>query len=123
MDKQKQIEELAKVLCTNKRPLNCKDCVIRSMCTFKDWANELYNAGYRKIPENAVVLTREDFETEKQMANYWKERAKMWKQAAHDIRKETAKEIYYHIAKAYYDKQMLEIFRTYLKERFGVEVE
>ena len=25
-------------------------------------AEALYNAGYRKIPENAVVLTREDFE-------------------------------------------------------------
>ena len=37
--------------------------------------------------------------------------------------KDKAKEIYYHIAKAWYDKEMLKIFREYLKERFGVEVE
>ena len=40
-----------------------------------------------------------------------------------DIVKDTAKEIYCHIAKAYYDKEMLKIFREYLKERYGVEVE
>ena len=40
-----------------------------------------------------------------------------------DIAKDTAKEIYCHIAKAYYDKEMLKIFREYLKERYGVEVE
>jgi vacuolar-type H+-ATPase subunit I/STV1 len=37
--------------------------------------------------------------------------------------KDTAKEIYCHIAKAWYDKEMLKIFREYLKERYGVEVE
>ena len=32
-------------------------------CDFaKNFAEELYNAGYRKIPENAVVLTREEYE-------------------------------------------------------------
>jgi hypothetical protein len=39
------------------------------------------------------------------------------------IAKDTAKETYYHMAKAYYDKENLEIFRAYLKKRFSVEVE
>ena len=57
-----------------------------------EWVMErLYNKGYRKIPENAVVLTGDEYETEKQMAKYWKERAQMWKQCTYDIRKETAK--------------------------------
>ena len=57
---------------------------------YKIIAEALYNAGYRKIPEISVVLTTEEYETEKQMAKYWKERAQMWKQCTYDIRKETA---------------------------------
>ena len=66
MDKQKQIEEIAKDLCKNASP-----------CTLVDWgdcerkadcgkvcmqAKTLYDLGYRKIPENAVVLTREEYD-------------------------------------------------------------
>ena len=106
--KQKQIEEMAKDLVTAfTKPLEkclypkSVDCVKEECerfnpqvpCRFIGIAENIYDAGCRKIPENAVMLTREDFETEKQMANYWKERAKMWKQAAHDIRKETAEKL------------------------------
>ena len=52
-----EIEELAKVLCVNRKPLKCKDCVIRGMCEFKETAKEVYDAGYRKIPKGVVVLT------------------------------------------------------------------
>jgi hypothetical protein len=31
-------------------------------CCDECLARDLYNAGYRKIPENAVVLTREEYE-------------------------------------------------------------
>ena len=56
MDKQKQIEEIARIIL-----VNCGECYT---CKYKDElhcadllsAEELYNAGYRKIPENAVVL-------------------------------------------------------------------
>ena len=62
MDKQKQIEEMAKII-----RVNCGEC---NTCKYLDElhcadllsAEELYNAGYRKIPENAVVLTREEYE-------------------------------------------------------------
>lgn len=61
MDKQKQIEEMAKVYCQNgfKCEENCQTngCRVYEVCT------ELYDAGYRKIPENAVVLTGEEYKT------------------------------------------------------------
>ena len=58
MEKEKQIEEMARIIgysCCGIKPLhscttNCNVCL----------AEYLYNAGYRKIPEGAVVLTRED---------------------------------------------------------------
>ena len=67
MDKQKQIEEMAKVL----------ESKHLSMCTWDSYnddfndnypneckkvATALYDAGYRKIPEGAVVLTREEYD-------------------------------------------------------------
>ena len=59
MDKQKQIEEMGGIIersCCNSRALHrcnisCEICV----------AQDLYALGYRKIPEGAVVLTREEY--------------------------------------------------------------
>ena len=67
MDKQKQIEEMAKVLA-----VNCGECYT---CKYLDKlhcadllsAEALYEAGYRKIPENAVVLTMEEYDEIKQI--------------------------------------------------------
>ena len=50
MDKQKQIEEREMIALKNTVTLN----------RAKKIAMDYYNAGYRKIPENAVVLTREE---------------------------------------------------------------
>ena len=54
MDKQKQIEEMADII-FNSRYKNDYISPLKG-------ANELYNAGYRKIPEDSVVLTREEYE-------------------------------------------------------------
>ena len=61
MDKQKQIEEMAKVLAVNCG--ECYTCKYHGDVNCIDFlgAEELYNAGYRKIPENAVVLKREEY--------------------------------------------------------------
>ena len=58
MDKQKQIEEMAKIICkSGANNADCDKCGFNRECSkFKD-AKAIYNAGYRKIPENAVVLT------------------------------------------------------------------
>ena len=67
MDKQKQIEEMAKLvqgdMCGD---VPCEECnyngnmkILPKYCGTYLIAKKLYNAGYRKIPENAVVLTEE----------------------------------------------------------------
>ena len=68
MDKQKQIEEMAVICCGSKT--NCTKCFEEyknvmgvkikkraDHCQAYNYAERLYNAGYRKIPEGAVVLT------------------------------------------------------------------
>lgn len=74
MDKQKQIEEMAKETCWQQiypcgddRPFCflthevCK-CCKDNQCDHYEVCERIYNAGYRKIPENAVVLTKEEYE-------------------------------------------------------------
>ena len=60
MDEQKQIEEMAKIICkSGANNADCDKCGFNRECSkFKD-AKAIYNAGYRKIPENAVLLTEE----------------------------------------------------------------
>ena len=60
MDKQKQIEEMAKTYCQN--GFKCDDNCQTNGCRVYEVCTELYTAGYRKIPENAVVLTGVSFE-------------------------------------------------------------
>ena len=51
MDREKQIEEMAKDLC--RLPDTCEKCLVgtitRSECTARKYAERAYNAGYRKI--------------------------------------------------------------------------
>lgn len=66
MDKQ-MIEEMAKELCPHYDNGNCyyevtEVCECCFGCEFCWAISQVLNAGYRKIPENAVVLTREEFD-------------------------------------------------------------
>ena len=54
MDKQKQIEEMYDDI--SERLIGVLGCEKMSLAIYQ------HNAGYRKIPENAVVLTREELE-------------------------------------------------------------
>ena len=52
MSKEKQIEEMAKIICkptANKG--NCEKCGFKKSCSKFDDATDLYNAGYRKQSE------------------------------------------------------------------------
>ena len=65
MDKQKQIEEMAKVLLeASCKGSECENCAfVKSVKEAKETCvclKALYKAGYRKIPENAVVLSKEE---------------------------------------------------------------
>lgn len=64
MDKQKKIEEMAKCTCGNYNNGGCEidGFVCNYRCSYYEEFEKLYNAGYRKIPENAVVLTDDNVE-------------------------------------------------------------
>lgn len=69
----KQIEEMAKVI-----RVNCGECYTCKYlnelhCADLLSAENLYNAGYRKIPENAVVLTEWEYEYFQKEIRYWQE--------------------------------------------------
>ena len=78
MDKQKQIEEMAYVI--YKYGQTYDDCVEGAE---HNLAKHLVNAGYRKIPEGAVVLTGDELRLYNE--NIERDRAKL-----KTIRKETA---------------------------------
>lgn len=62
--KDKIIEEMARSMCkSNLSELyaKCDDCFAKKNCGFWAVSKDLINAGYRKIPENAVVLTNEEY--------------------------------------------------------------
>lgn len=84
-DKEKQIEEMAQILCTKRNPI-CDNCVIKiKECDCYDKANALYNAGYRKMDEVTLRLDLGDCSAEeiKQIAEAFNS----------DIKKQVAKEI------------------------------
>ena len=58
----KEIEEMMKTICPGYYVGCIINCCSSIMCRIKEDVNKLYNASYRKIPENAVVLTREEHE-------------------------------------------------------------
>ena len=70
---EKEIEEMARTMGKCKKYKNCEDCietykkVLDKKAKLKDCelyyeATTLYNAGYRKLPEDSVVLSREEYE-------------------------------------------------------------
>lgn len=114
MDKQKQIEEIYRLI-DNSCALvnNCIECQFGKQdkfdCDKLCAATAIINAGYRKIPEGAVVLTMEEYEklklfeervrsgvcfTQKEWFDYCQkdsnERTSLLIKAKKDTRKETA---------------------------------
>ena len=118
MDKQ-MIEEMAYIIYRYGQTYD--DCVDGAEHTLAKW---LINAGYRKIPEGAVVLTKEEHEelqkgvkTYNYTAMFKEQDAYRWEQGYLQGRKETAKEILqegkYCLSKSLQD---------WIKERYDVEV-
>ena len=62
MDKQKQIEEMAKDICSPCHKGKLGLCDPKEGCVVWQYAKNAVENGYRKIPEGAVVLTREEYE-------------------------------------------------------------
>jgi hypothetical protein len=80
-------------------------------------AKELLNAGYRKIPEGSVVLSKEEYEKLCHLAYFGYE----------DVKEQARKETAMEILKWLVDTGMINIApdttKMYFKEQFGVEVE
>ena len=85
MTKQEQIEEMISTLAASNNPF-----VDVPMDIMPQVAKALYNAGYRKLPEDSVVLSREEWKQIKNSLYYSKEELEKKLQRE---RKETAKEI------------------------------
>lgn len=131
MTKQEQIEEMEKIIKAEYEQWLDTTGVIPKASTYYaeclgcaiDSAETLYNvAGYRKIPENAVVLTKEEYIDLSR--NYVTEQIEQ-------VRKKTAKEILLLLGKGYDETEKTEFnnlqwykeFCRELKHRYGVEVE
>ena len=109
MNREEQIEEMAKII---DELYNVYDT------TAGEIAEGLYNTGYRKIPENAVVLTKEEYIDLSR--NYVTEQIEQ-------VRKETAKEILNELIDSsnkitFFDCRMA-LGLDKLAEQYGVEVE
>lgn len=125
MNKQEQIEEMTKERNEIKDIMKLLDkCVsLNPMCK-SEVASVLYGNKYRKIPENAVVLTKEEYIDLSR--NYVREQIEK-------ARKETAKVILYMLYDMGIDKETLECCIIYdvngvslakqICEKYGVEIE
>ena len=111
MDKQKQIEDMAHNLCL--KEWDCEDCERNGVCLLYSTATIIYNAGYRKIPEGAVVLTQE------QVAEIVSNHNQINREKVEQARKETAREILSLLYTAIPKTQIV----VEIKKRYGVEEE
>lgn len=99
MNDKQQIEEMASIICkeTSNKGV-CEKCAFKKhtqfgfvyQCPKFDSAEDIYNAGYRKIPEDSVVLSREEYEKLKDLEKCFDYNLV---QERKQIRKETAREI------------------------------
>ena len=109
MNREQQIEEMAKIV---------DEMYNVYTTTADDIADGIYNAGYRKIPENAVVLTKEEYIDLSR--NYVTEQIEK-------ARKETAKEILDKLnalmEQYHYKSTAWRNCTNFIKETYGVEVE
>lgn len=125
MNKQEQIEEMAVIGCVRTPQAytaeECAKCGFKNgRCNAYRHAEALYNAGYRKIPEDSVVLSREEYEM---LANQYKnleikysnlcdnyrlckDANETLKQNIIIIRKETAEKIFTELLK---EKQLIDL--------------
>ena len=132
MTKQEQIEEMANYYCEYcKKQTGEKFCehIDDKSCNIFFEAELFYNAGYRKIPEDSVVLSREEYK--RLLDNAIRVDMEYLDHELAKTRKETAKEIFKSFENEfslYYPHGILtyEDFQnhfTYLAKQYGVEEE
>lgn len=125
-DKEKQIEEMAYMCChIGYKPTSCSECIGRMVCYEYLNAKKYVEQGYRKIPQDDVVLTKEEYQKiVNEREEYLNDRFAVC-HALRQSRKETAKEIW-TVGKYYYSKHAskdvaMNMFADWIKEEYGVE--
>lgn len=127
MTDQEQIAEMAMLGCVRNPQAHtaeeCAKCDFKhGMCNAYRHAEALYNAGYRKLPEDSVMLSKEEFSRSltvnfnmgKKEAQFYSERV-----AIPTTRKETAEKIYAFVNS--FGTHNWERFEEFIKQ-FGVEI-
>lgn len=152
MDKEKQIEEMAQTL-RNKRiaqgftsfkcDIHCDICPSKQYyCVEREYAEVLYNAGYRKVDEKEMIVKKWDYNGLLQNKETLHKVYKAWDRSLEEqhqntkellnictdkVRKETAKEILNSIiADDFYTGGSYELtFKDLreLAEKYGVKIE
>lgn len=98
MNKEQQIEEIAKVIPEKiKDPLDNSRYIIFGKSLRREIARVYYNAGYQKLPEDSVVLSRERYDY---LTACFDKFVEIMKDVKKQARKEMAKEIYGEIEKS-----------------------
>lgn len=110
IDKEKQIEEMAKDYYGYSIDLE-EDC--------KFVAEEMYDKGHRKLTEDSVVLSKEEYEALKKQIEYWEHETKVARQDLFEESKETAEKILKWL-KEHCDFVGFALVETYFREEFGV---
>ena len=122
MNKQQQIEEIAGTICNACKERfeiskKCKNVIEPCLAAYAH-AEALYNAGYRKLPEDSVVLSREEYDSLRlqiQQAHNKGVQAgfDMTKFKEQSIRKQAIKEFAEKLKERYVDENLL--FDGYFK--------
>lgn len=132
MTKQEQIEEMANYYCEYcKKQTGEKFCehIDDKSCNIFFEAELFYNAGYRKIPEDSVVLSREEYK--RLLDNAIRVDMEYLDHELAKTRKETAKEILQRLYDKCYEVQglregyahIIPLDILILAKEYGVEVE
>lgn len=135
MKDKEMVEEMARDLCNRYNEVT-ERCRIdhygcNYTCGYYDNAKTLFEKGYRKIPENAVVLSREDYNRIRSkerlvinLESIKKAEDKTRKETAREILKEFYKEFvaYACVGDYYTDTEIVNKIQD-LAKKYGVEVE
>lgn len=138
MTDEKQIEEMARVICNRYSEVTerCRidNCDCNYACHYYDKAKKLYEQGFCKIPEGSVVLTREEAERFRgQTVNIKKVKAQARKEAVREFIEKIKEEIAY-LKRRYHEdcvdgigdeeyNGLSEKELDELAKQFGIEVE
>lgn len=127
-DKEKQIQEIAQIICGRSKDDICiiDNTSCDSSCCWARIAEAIYNVGYRKIPENSVVLSKKEYEVLKikEEEKHWFETCMtVWKNAKIYSSEETAKKIYTKIKDSFLmNSNNRYALKLWIEEQFGLEI-